>query len=186
MRRKIMGTIHLRYRYLCGGALLAIGFGLVAGQPVTAAPLGLGASAIPAADWRRKIAEVEAEKASDYLRKQAAADAEKKALLDRLSQPSGVSDEERMNRAATIIKRAVDNGLTEVLVGRFPNRLCTDRGRAINQQEPGWEDTLTGLPKELLLFWREYLQPRGYKIKVEIIHFPGGMPGDVGMTLSWS
>jgi hypothetical protein len=44
-----MGTIHLCYRYLCGGALLAIGFGLVAGQPVTAAPLGLGASAIPAA-----------------------------------------------------------------------------------------------------------------------------------------
>jgi hypothetical protein len=44
-----MGTIHLCYRYLCGGALLAIGFGLVAGQPVLAAPLGLGASAIPAA-----------------------------------------------------------------------------------------------------------------------------------------
>jgi hypothetical protein len=44
-----MGTIHFCYRYLCGGALLAIGFGLVAGQPVTAAPLGLGASAIPVA-----------------------------------------------------------------------------------------------------------------------------------------
>jgi hypothetical protein len=44
-----MGTIHFCYRYLCGGALLAIGFGLVAVQPVTAAPLGLGASAIPAA-----------------------------------------------------------------------------------------------------------------------------------------
>jgi hypothetical protein len=44
-----MGTIHWRYHTLCGGALLAIGFGLVAGQPVTAAPLGLGASAIPAA-----------------------------------------------------------------------------------------------------------------------------------------
>ncbi len=44
-----MGTVYLRYRYLCGGALLAIGFGLVAGQPVTAAQLGLGASAIPAA-----------------------------------------------------------------------------------------------------------------------------------------
>ena len=44
-----MGTIYLRYRYLCGGALLAIGLGLVAGQPVTAAPLGLGASPIPAA-----------------------------------------------------------------------------------------------------------------------------------------
>jgi hypothetical protein len=44
-----MGTIHLRYRYLCGGAVLAMGFGLMASQTVTAAPLGLGASAIPAA-----------------------------------------------------------------------------------------------------------------------------------------
>jgi hypothetical protein len=24
---------------------------------------------------------------------------------------------------------------------RFPNELCTDKGRAINQQEPGWENT---------------------------------------------
>jgi hypothetical protein len=138
-----------------------------------------------AADCRKRIAEVESEKASDYLRKQTAAEAEKKALLDRLSNPSGVSDEERMKRAAIIIKRAVDNGLTQVLVGRFPNRLCTDRGRAINQQEPGWEDTLTGLPKELFLFWQQYLQPRGYKIKFEIVDFPDGMPGDVGITLSW-
>lgn len=138
-----------------------------------------------AADCRQKIAQVEAEKASDYLRKQAAAEDEKKALLDRLLKPSGVSDEERMKRAAIIIKRAVDNGLTEVLVGRFPNRICTDRGRAINQQEPGWEDTLTGLPKELFLFWRQFLQPRGYKIKFEIVDFPDGMPGDIGITLSW-
>jgi len=138
-----------------------------------------------AADCRRRIAEVEAEKASDFLRKQSAAEAEKKALLDKLSKPSGVTDEERMKRAAIIIKRAVDNGLTQVLVGRFPNRLCTDHGRAINQQEAGWEDTLTGLPRELFLFWQKYLQPRGYRIKLEIVDFPGGMPGDVGITLSW-
>jgi hypothetical protein len=138
-----------------------------------------------AADCRKKIAQVEAEKASDFVRKQQAAEAEKKALLDRLSKPSGVSDEERMKRAAAIIKRAVDNGLTEVLVGRFPNRLCADHGRAINQQEPGWEETLTGLPKELFLFWQKYLQPRGYKLKCEIVDFPDGMPGDIGITLIW-
>jgi len=138
-----------------------------------------------AADCRRRIAEVEAEKASDFLRKQSAAEAEKKALLDKLSKPSGVTDEERMKRAAIIIKRAVDNGLTQVLVGRFPNRLCTDHGRAINQQEAGWEDTLTGLPRELFLFCQKYLQPRGYRIKLEIVDFPGGMPGDVEITLSW-
>ena len=138
-----------------------------------------------AADCRRRIAEVEAEKATELMRKESAADAEKRALLERLSKPSGVSDEERMKRAAVIIKRAVDNGLTEVQVGRFPNTLFADRGRAINQQEAGWEDTLTGLPKELYEFWDKHLKDRGYKIKFEIVDFPGGMPGDIGFTLSW-
>lgn len=137
-------------------------------------------------DLRKKIAQVEAEKASEYMRKQAAAEAEKKELLDKLSKPSGVSDDERMKRAAAIINRAVSNGLTEVEVGRFPNQICTDRGRAINQQEPGWENTLTGLPKELYEFWQKHLQPRGYKIRYQIVNFPNGMPGDIGITLSWN
>ena len=137
-------------------------------------------------DLRKKIAQVEADKASEYMRKQAAAEAEKKELLDKLSKPSGVSDEERMKRAAAIINRAVSNGLTEVEVGRFPNQICTDRGRAINQQEPGWENTLTGLPRELYEFWRKHLQPRGYKIRYQIVNFPNGLPGDAGVTLSWN
>ena len=135
---------------------------------------------------RTTIAQVEGEKASEYMRKKALADAEKKALLDRLSEPSGVADDERMKRAAAIIQRAVGNGLTEVEVMRFPNQLCTDRGRAINQQEHGWEETLTGLPKELFQFWKKHLQPRGYKIKFQIVDYSGGVPGDVGITLSWN
>jgi hypothetical protein len=138
-----------------------------------------------AADCRKKIAEVEAEKASDYLRQQAKIAAEKKALMDQLSNPSGVSDEERQKRAAVIIKRAVDNGLTEVQVGTFPNELTTDGGRAINQMEPGWENTLIGLPKEIFEFWQKYLKPRGYKIKFQIVSWPGGRPGDIGITLVW-
>jgi hypothetical protein len=120
-----------------------------------------------------------------YARRQALAAEEKKALLERLEKPSGVSDEERLRRAAAIIKRAVDNGLSEVQVGRFPNKLCTDRGRAINQQEPGWEDTLTGLPRELYVFWKEHLRQRGYRVKFQIVDWPDGMPGDIGITLSW-
>ena len=127
----------------------------------------------------------EAEKASEDARRHAAAEAEKKALLDKLTAASGVSEEERMKRAAGIIERAVASGLTEVLVMRFPNALCTDRGRAINQQEPGWETTLTGLPKELYDFWDRQLRPLGYKLKVQIVDFPDGMPGDVGMSLKW-
>jgi hypothetical protein len=138
-----------------------------------------------ASDCRQKSALMEAEKASEYARRQAVIDGEKKALLERLEKPSGVSDDERMRRAAVIIKRAVDNGLTEVEVGRFPNKLCTDRGRAINQQERGWENTLTGLPRELYQFWKVHMQPRGYRIKFQIVDWPGGMPGDIGITLMW-
>lgn len=138
-----------------------------------------------AEECSKRMAVAEAEKASEYMRKQAAVEAEKKALLDKLKGASGVSDDERLKRAAAIVNRAVNNGLTEIEVGRFPNTLFTDHGRAINQQEAGWEETLTGLPKELYEFWKKHMQARGYRLKVQIVDWPGGMPGDIGMSLSW-
>jgi len=138
-----------------------------------------------ASDYMKKMALAEAEEASKQAAKHAEADAEKKALIDHMRKPSGVSDEEAIRRAVRVIERAASNGLTEVQVYRFPNQLCTDKGRAINQQEPGWEDTLTGIPREIYQLWAKYFRERGYKLRVEIIDFPGGMPGDVGMTLKW-
>ena len=132
-----------------------------------------------------KIALDEAEKASAAARAQAQAEAEKLALIERLSKPSGLSDDEVMQKAAAIIQGAAKNGLTEVQVYRFPNTLCTDRGRAINQQEAGWEKTLTGIPKEIYEFWDRRLRALGYKLRVQIVDFSGGVPGDVGMTLRW-
>ena len=139
-----------------------------------------------AKDIMQKLAQAEAEEASKEMRRHAEAEAEKKALLEQLSKPSGVSDEERIKRAVNIIERAVKNGKTEIEFFRFPNNLCTDHGRAINQQEPGWESTLTGLPNEIYQTWAKYFRPRGYKLRVQIVDFSGGVPGDVGMTLSWS
>ena len=138
-----------------------------------------------ALDCRKQSALREAEKASEYMRTLQAVQAEKQELMDRLSKPSGVSDEERMRRAAAIIKRAASNGLTEVEVVRFPNKLCTDSGRAINQMEAGWHETLTGLPKELYEFWKKHLEPRGYRLKYQIADWPNGMPGDISVTLVW-
>jgi molybdopterin-biosynthesis enzyme MoeA-like protein len=138
-----------------------------------------------AMDLKKKIALEEAAKAAEEMRKRAEAEAEKKALLDQLAKPSGVSEEEAVRRGAAIIQRAAKNGLTEVQVHRFPNQLCTDRGRAINQQEPGWETTLTGVPKEIYQVWQKHFRPRGYRLRVQIIDFPGGMPGDIAMTLAW-
>jgi hypothetical protein len=131
-----------------------------------------------------QIAKAEAEKAAESLRKRAAAEAEKKNLLDELSKPS-LSDEEAIRRGVAIIHRAAKNGQTEVQVLRFPKELCTDHGRAINQMEPGWETTLTGIPKQVYELWQRHFHPRGYKLRAQIVDWPGGMPGDIAMTLSW-
>jgi hypothetical protein len=145
------------------------------------------AEMLPSAkDFMKKIALAEAEKASEESRKRKAEEAEKSALIEQMLKPSELSDDEAIRRAVAIIERATNNGLTEVQVYRFPNQLCTDRGRAINQQEPGWEKTLTGVPKEIYTLWATHFRGRGYKLRVQIIDFPNGMPGDVGMTLSWS
>ena len=134
---------------------------------------------------RKEAALKEAEKAEEYVRLAAAAEAEKRALIERLSKPSGKTEEEKIKLASSIIQRAVRNGLTEVLVYRFPNSLCTDKGRAINQMEKGWENTLTGIPKEIFQLWTDYLKPRGYRISYQVIDFPGGVPGDIGVTIAW-
>jgi hypothetical protein len=138
-----------------------------------------------AKDILKQSALKEAERADEQMRLLAAAEAEKKALIDELTKPSGLTEEEKVKRASTVIQRAVRNGLHEVQVYRFPNILCTDRGRAINQMEAGWENTLTGIPKEIYQLWKDYLQPRGYKIAYQVIDFPGGVPGDIGIILSW-
>jgi len=141
---------------------------------------------IPSANQIRKEAALkEAEKADEYARLAAAVEAEKRALIERLSRPSGKTEQEKIELASTVIQRAVRNGLTEVQVYRFPNSLCTDRGRAINQQEPGWENTLTGIPKEIFQLWVDYLKPRGYRIGYQTVDYSGGMPGDIGITIAW-
>jgi hypothetical protein len=133
----------------------------------------------------QKIALAEAEEAEKQARMLAETQDEKRALIDHLSKPSGISDEEAIARGIKIIERAMKSRMTEVEVMRFPNQMCTDKGRAINQQEPGWEKTLTGAPKEIYQLWAKYFRPRGYKLKVQIVDFPGGLPGDVAMTLRW-
>jgi hypothetical protein len=141
---------------------------------------------IPTAkEIQRQAAIKEAERAEEQLRHMTAADTEKRILIEKLSKPSGLSEDEKVKLASSVIQRAVRNGLNEVQVYRFPNSLCTDRGRAINQQEPGWEKTLTGIPREIFQLWADYLKPRGYRIKYQIVEFPGGMPGDISIVIAW-
>jgi hypothetical protein len=137
-------------------------------------------------ELQQKIALAQAAKASAAMKAHEAAEKEKQEMVDRLTRPSGLSDDQVIEKASIIINRAVENGLTSVQVFRFPHTICTDNGRAINQAEAGWEQTLTGIPKEIYEFWKRQLQPRGYHIRYEVIDYPGGMPGDIGIFLSWA
>ena len=96
-----------------------------------------------------------------------------------------VSEEERA-MIRTAIMSAVGQGKMETLVYSFPSSLCTDGGRAINNSERDWPETLQGKAKELYDRYTEVARPQGYRLKAMIINFPGGIPGDVGFFLSWA
>lgn len=148
-------------------------------------PLNIDELLPTAQEIQKKAAGQEAVKAEEHAQRLAAIEAEKRALIERLSKPSGLSEDEKVKLASTVIQRAVRNGLSEVQVYRFPHSVCTDNGRAINQQETGWEKTLRGIPLEIFQLWSDYLKPRGYRIKYQIVDFPGGMPGDISIVLAW-
>jgi hypothetical protein len=88
-------------------------------------------------------------------------------------------------RVSRVVKGAAERGEREVLAIRFPSEYCTDGGRAINSFEPDWPKTLTGFAKRAYEFWQTELEPQGYKLRAQIMDFPGGMPGDVGIFLRW-
>jgi len=140
---------------------------------------------LSAKDLAAKIAEEQQQKALAAEKAHDAEEKAKKALIEKLRHPVGLSDDQLLEKAAIIINRAVENGQTSVQVFRFPHAVCTDNGRAINQAEPGWENTLVGEPKQLYEFWQRQLKTKGYRLRFEIIDYPNGMPGDVGITLSW-
>jgi hypothetical protein len=70
------------------------------------------------------------------MRQKEKADVEKKGLLNQLSRPVDISNEEALKRATAIIHRALNNGLIQVEVLRSPNALCTDQGGAISPLTP--------------------------------------------------
>ena len=94
--------------------------------------------------------------------------------------------EEERTMIRRLVKNAVEKGQMEALVYSFPSDLCTDGGRAINNADPDWPETLQGKAKEMYDAFKARVQPQGYRLKAMIINFPGGIPGDVGFFLNWA
>ena len=103
----------------------------------------------------------------------------KEAFMSREIHPDAP---DRVNAA---IRTAAEQGKNELLVIQFPSTWLSDGGRAINNSEPDWPGSLEGFAKRAYDYYTENLQPLGYKVRAQIVNFPGGKPGDVGMFLSW-
>ena len=121
-------------------------------------------------DVERKAREVEERKLADFTR-------------DFLQ--SHVSDDE-LAMVRRLVDLAVKDGKMEAMVYSFPSDLCTDSGRAINNNDPRWPETLQGKAKEFFDRYETIARPQGYKLKAMVINFPGGVPGDIGLFLNWA
>jgi hypothetical protein len=136
------------------------------------------------ADIRKHAEEVERKKlreAMEAMRKKESHEEDvRNAFMNEGPRPDW---QERLNRA---VNAAVERGQNEIMVMRFPAEWLADKGRAINNFEPDWPATLTGRAKVgYEEVYKKELEPLGYKIKAQILSFPGGMPGEVGIFLSW-
>lgn len=144
-------------------------------------------SFMSAAELRDYVTQTEIAKASKIA---GAGQAEKARaeLIRSLTQPVPVTPEkiaEVKRRVLGQLKSAAVRGDKEVLVMRFPNALCTDKGRALNNLEKDWPSALVGRPLQAFEFWRDHLQPQGYGLKAIIVDWPQGLPGDIGFFLTW-
>lgn len=146
-------------------------------------------SFMSAGDLRAYMQELEAAKLTTEIAAMDRADKARAELTKALSEPLAVTPEllEQIAEDLQIkLRLAAQRGETELMVMRFPNGLCTDKGRAINNAEDRWPETLIGRPRQAYELWRDYLRPAHYKLRATIIDWPGGIPGDVGLFLSWA
>ena len=146
---------------------------------------GTGTGAFSAADIKRRMAEREVAKAAEELRRMREQEEKQKAVMAEFHKPPERTPEQVMQLVMTLVDHAAEAGQSEVQVYRFPNELCSDRGRRINNSQPDWENTLEGRPKAAFEFWHDHLRPLGFHLKAEVLEYPGGMPGDIGLFLTW-
>jgi hypothetical protein len=116
-----------------------------------------------------------------------AKEAEQKKLADFTADflHTHVSEDE-IAMVRRLVMNAVKDGKLEAMVYSFPSELCTDTGRAINNNDPAWPETLQGKAKEFYERYQEFGKPQGYRLKAMVINFPGGKPGDIGFFLNWA
>jgi len=146
---------------------------------------GTGSGTFSAADLKRRMAERAATRAAEELQHMREQEEKQKAVIEEFHKPPARTPEQLLQLIMRLVTQAAESGQSEIQIYRFPNSLCTDGGRRINNSLPDWEKTLEGRPKLGYEFWHDHLRPLGFGLKAEVIEYPGGMPGDIGFFLTW-
>lgn len=138
----------------------------------------------PSADVFRHL--VEAHEAAEAAAREEEKRAQDRARLELVKRLAGehLGDRE-WHDLLGLARAAAERGEKEFLLMRFPARLCADGGRMINVPDPDWPTSLRGKAADLFERWQAELKPRGFGLTARILEFPGGFPGDVGLTLVW-
>jgi CBS domain-containing protein len=142
-----------------------------------------GEEKLSAADFRCLVADFERDEVHRH-------EAERKAAVEqRRTKVKDLIDhhiaDENWRALVHRAQQAAARGGKKFMLLRFPSQLCSDSGRAININEADWPSSLRGEAAELYLRWEHDLRPQGFHLSAEILDFPGGMPGDIGLFLSW-
>jgi hypothetical protein len=149
-----------------------------------AASAGPSGSPLSAEELRMTVLRAKME---EIERRDRAREAEKKKLEEFTTDFLGAHvNQAELDMIRRLVMNAVADGEFEALVYTFPSDLCTDGGRAINNGEPHWPETLKGKARELYDRFQKNAKPQGFRMKAMIVNFPGGIPGDVGFFLNWA
>ena len=134
-------------------------------------------------DLKKISNDAEMAKAQEYIKKTKKQEEEQRGLREAFMERD--LHPEVKDRVNAAVRRAAEQGNHELQVVTFPASYCNDGGRRINNNEPDWPASLEGFAKRAHAFYEKELRPLGYKLRVEILDYPGGMPGNVGMFLRW-
>jgi hypothetical protein len=92
-----------------------------------------------------------------------------------------------LQRVLALVQKALeaDPRAKEAMMLHFPSEFMADSGRSITSHNPDWAVQLTGFAARAHAAFIKELAPRGFDMAAQIIDYPGGMPGDVGLFLRW-
>lgn len=141
---------------------------------------------LASAEDLEKVVETRAKQKEEEQRKlDREADEREKKEVEALRKPVTISEDETKSLVRKF-RSAAEQGLTEYVILTFPAKLLEDRGRAINNLEPDWPDTLAGAPRGYYEAWKRYLKDKGYRISARVSDFDDdGLIKDINLVIAW-